>query len=428
MRPRVSPSLSGQGFLMNQSDPPSLPNDLGPSAAQHHYTLGMQYAARGDVRQAAACFEQALAIDPADAVACLKLGDALMDLHDHERALASYRRALALRTPFPEAHHNLAAALLHLGDPKAAIQECQQAIAQRPVYALALNTLGAALAKVGKVDEAIAALQQAIHFRPQYANACHNLGNVLDQAGRAGEAKEAYRAALAINPALEEAHYDLAALGAEPPPPSTPLPYLMRLFDTYASSFDQHLVETLNYQVPEMLYEAVMATTKARAGLDAIDLGCGTGLVGKVFRGMAGRLTGIDVSPGMIEQAKRRQVYDQLVLGDVVNYLQARKDACDLVLAADVFIYIGDVAPVFQAVRQLLRPGGLFAFSLETTTQAEYLLQRNRRYAQSLAYIQRLAGEHNLATALVNPVKLRRHGDQGAAGLIVVLQADQQPA
>jgi predicted TPR repeat methyltransferase len=177
-----------------------------------------------------------------------------------------------------------------------------------------------------------------------------------------------------------------------------------------------------------MLYEAVMATTQARAGLDVIDLGCGTGLVGKLFRGVAGRLTGIDVSPGMIEQAKRRQVYDQLVLDDVVNYLQARKDACDLVLGADVFIYIGDLAAVFQAVAQLLRPGGLFAFSLEATTQGEYVLQANRRYAQSLAYIQRLAGQHHLATALANPVKLRRHRDQSAEGLIVVLRAGQQPA
>jgi predicted TPR repeat methyltransferase len=395
--------------------------DLEPAAAGYHHTLGRLHAARGDVRQAAGCFEKVLALDPADAVACLQLGDALMDLHDYDRALATYRRALAVRSPFPEAHHNLAAALLHLGDPAAAIQECHQAIAQRPGYALALNTLGAALAKVGKIDEAIAALQQALHWRPQYANACHNLGNVLDQAGRVEEAKQAYRATLAINPALEEARYDLAALGAAPPPPSTPRPYLMRLFDAYASSFDQHLVEKLNYQVPEMLYEAVLATTTARAGLDVIDLGCGTGLVGKVFRPIAGRLTGIDVSPAMIDQAKRRQVYDQLVLDDVVNYLQARRDACDLVLGADVFIYIGDLEAVFQAVAQLLRPGGLFVFSLETTTQAEYVLQPNRRYAQSLAYIQRLAGQHDLATALANPVKLRRHGDADAEGLIVVL-------
>src|SRR5262249_19026711 len=160
-----------------------------------------------------------------------------------------------------------------------------------------------------------AALRQAVRFQPGYARAYHNLGNVLDQAGRTEEARQAYRSALAINPALEESCYDLAALGAMPPPPATPRSYLMRLFNTHATSFDQHLVETLNYHVPERLHEAVLAAQPG-TGLHVIDLGCGTGLVGKLFRGIAGRLTGVDVAAGMIQQAGRRQVYDQLVLDD----------------------------------------------------------------------------------------------------------------
>ena len=205
---------------------------------------------------------------------------------------------------------------------------------------------------MGRRTEAIAALQQALHFRPHYAKAYANLGNVLEEAGRVGEAMQADRAALAIHPELVETRYDLAALGGMPPPPCTPRPYLTRLFDTYAASFDQHLVETLHYRVPEVLHELAPALQPG-ADLDIIDLGCGTGLVGRLFRGIAARLTGIDVSAGMLQEAARRQVYDQLVLDDVVNYLNARSEPCDLVLAADVFIYIGDLAPVVQAVASL---------------------------------------------------------------------------
>jgi predicted TPR repeat methyltransferase len=179
-------------------------------------------------------------------------------------------------------------------------------------------------------------------------------------------------------------------------------------------------VNKLDYHVPEKLYEAVLATGP-RKGLDVFDLGCGTGLVGKLFRTLASRLIGIDVSPCMIRQAERLQIYDQLVLEDVVTYLTSRAEPCDLVLAADVFIYIGDLTAVFSAVSRLLRPGGLFAFSLEMTDEGDFLLQANRRYAQSLAYIQRLANQHGLATLSSQPVSLRRQGNQNAAGRIVVL-------
>jgi predicted TPR repeat methyltransferase len=155
--------------------------------------------------------------------------------------------------------------------------------------------------------------------------------------------------------------------------------------------------------------------------LEVIDLGCGTGLVGKLFRGLASSLTGIDVSGCMIRRAERLQIYDSLVLDDIVTYLSARQEPCDLVLAADIFIYIGDLAAVFSAVSRLLRPGGLFAFSLETIDDGDYFLQPNRRYAQSLAYIHRLANQYGLTILSTNPVSLRRQGNQNAAGGIIVL-------
>jgi predicted TPR repeat methyltransferase len=397
---------------------------LEPLCPEHRYALGMLHSERRQVREAASCFEQGLALDPKHAAACLQLGDALMDLHEFDRALAAYRHALTLRVPFPEAHNNLAGALLHLGDPHAAIAECRHALGERPGYVLALNTLGAALGKVGMLDEAVAVLRQAISRSHGYANAHHNLGSVLVQAGRVDEAKQAYHSALTLNPALEEARYNLAALGDMEPPPATPYPYLLRLFDCYAPSFDQHLVEALEYVVPEKLYEAVLAARPGAAALDAIDLGCGTGLVGQHFRRVASRLTGIDISARMLQCAERRKIYDQLVLGDYVRYLSARQEPCDLVLAADVFIYAGDLVAVFQAVDRLLRLGGLFAFSLETAPQADYVLQPNRRYAHSLRYIHRLAQQTNLHEVAVNPVNLRRQGEEHVSGLIVVLRSD----
>jgi predicted TPR repeat methyltransferase len=126
----------------------------------------------------------------------------------------------------------------------------------------------------------------------------------------------------------------------------------------------------------------------------------------------------------MMQQAERRHVYDQLVLDNYVDYLKKRQEPCDLVLAADVFIYAGDLIAVFQAVARLLRQGGRFAFSLETVPHGDYVLQRNRRYAHSLEYIDRLAQQTGFHEVSVNAVKLRRHGEEHVAGLIVVLRSE----
>jgi predicted TPR repeat methyltransferase len=382
----------------------------------------MAHSDHGKTDDAAPCFGRAPALDPCDAGAWFDFADSLMDSGEYDRAVAAYKQAIALRAPFPEAHNNLAGALLYLGDAHGAIAECRQALAERPGYALALNTLGAALGKLGLLDEAIASLLRAISLRPAYANAYHNLATLLDKAGRIEEAKQAYHTALRINPSLEEARYNLAALGDMPPPPCTPRPYLLRLFDTYAPAFDQHLVDALDYQVPDKLYEAVMAARPGATALEIVDLGCGTGLVGQRFRGIAGQLTGIDVSTRMIQWAKRRNVYDRLIVDDYVRYLSARQEPCDLVLAADVFIYSGDLLPVFSAVARLLRPGGLFGFSLEVSPQSDYVLQPNRRYAHSPGYIKRLARQSDFDELAFDSVHLRRQGAEHAPGLIVILQ------
>ena len=167
-----------------------------------------------------------------------------------------------------------------------------------------------------------------------------------------------------------------------------------------------------------------MAARPGAASLDIIDLGCGTGLVGQQFRAVAARLTGIDVSARMIQWAERREIYDQLVLGDYVQYLSAHREPTDLVLAADVFIYAGDLDPVFQTVSRLLRAGGLFAFSLEAAPQGDYVLQPNRRYAHSPGYIHRMARKYNLHDVAIKSVKLRRQGEVHAAGVIVVMRSD----
>jgi predicted TPR repeat methyltransferase len=248
-------------------------------------------------------------------------------------------------------------------------------------------------------------------------------------------------------------HAALAGPGAGAPPVCPPQ-YLVELFDRYADRFDEHLVRKLNYRGPELLRDAVFtimsrrdpanahgactvgsieethgASTVDVPALNVIDLGCGTGLCGLLFRPVASHLVGVDLSPRMIEKSRQRNVYDELAQADVVKALTARPAAADIILAADVFIYIGDLEAVFRAAAGALRPGGLLAFTIEVIADAAggFVLRPTRRYAQSAAYIRRLAIAVGLEEVSATPAVLRAGEEAGVDGLVFVLARPEGP-
>ena len=125
----------------------------------------------------------------------------------------------------------------------------------------------------------------------------------MDAGGKPEQAQQALRRALALNPAFTEAAFDLR-LDQTAAPPAMPVPYVRPLFDGYAPDFDRHLVSVLQYHVPELLQSLVAHHAPRGTSLDILDLGCGTGLVGRQFRAMASTLTGVDLSPVMIQSAQ----------------------------------------------------------------------------------------------------------------------------
>ena len=131
--------------------------------------------------------------------------------------------------------------------------------------------------------------------------------------------------------------------------------YVARLFDDYAPRFERHLTSELGYRGPRILRDAVEAVAPVRRFRRALDLGCGSGLAGAAFRPIVESLAGVDLSPAMIEEARRTGVYDGLEVGDVAAFLAKQTSGeADLILAADVFVYLGDLAPTLQAAAAAL--------------------------------------------------------------------------
>ena len=395
---------------------------LKPDYAEAHKNLGGLLHGKGELEEAIAAYRQAIAFWPGYAEAWSNLGATLRDAGKLDEAIASCRQAIALNKALPEAHSNLGNSLFGQLAYDEAIAAYRDALQLAPRFAAAWHNLGTALESKGRSDEAIAAYQRAVELRPDHADAFAKLGHALKEQGRILEAMDAYRKATELRPDSPDWRHVLAALSGDTSPTGTPASYVRKLFDLYADEFDAHLVEKLGYHVPEMLLDAVLSVTPGRK-FDILDLGCGTGLCGEQFRPHANHLSGVDLSPTMLAKAAARGSYDRLITGDILEAMHDQEMCFDLILAGDLFVYVGELDGVFQSAARVLRSGGLLAFSLERHDGEGFVLHSRIRFAHSLAYVRSLAHAHQFSERVANEITVRKSGGAPVAGWLVVMQA-----
>lgn len=335
-------------------------------------------------------------------------------------------RALALRPDSAPALVNLGNTLGSLGRHVEAVQAFERALAARPNDPKALRNRGTSLRALEKPVEALASFDAALALKPDYAEALVGRAECLLALHRRAQAIETFRQALSLGgKQAEQVRYALAALGEAPAPPTAPPDYVEALFDMYAHNFDEHLVKTLGYRTPELLVAELRGANppEGPGGSDIVDLGCGTGLCGPLLRPLARHLAGVDLSGLMLAKARELGLYDELVQGDIVGMLAERRQRYDIAVAADVFVYIGDLDAVFAATAAALRPGGLFAFSVEHGEGgAGFRLGPKRRYVHSPAYLHGLAAAYRLSVESSRRCTIRKESDEEVDGLLLVMR------
>ena len=245
---------------------------------------------------------------------------------------------------------------------------------------------------------------------------------VLDLLGKTSEAIEHYRQIVKLQPENQGVKHILAALTGEQLKTAA-AEYVVSLFDQYSDGFDVELVNHLKYTIPVKLKDTVCRYVKGQAHFtNVIDLGCGTGMCGQEFWSMATRMTGVDLSSKMLGQAARKGVYDHIAQGDIVEFLNKSSEFFDLFIAADVFIYVGELDEVFKAVRKSATDGGLFVFSVERLNGDSFWLRSSGRYAHSQNYIYRLAEKHSFAVEKCIPTGIRLENEKWIDGDIYILK------
>ncbi|MEO8385019.1 MAG: tetratricopeptide repeat protein [Betaproteobacteria bacterium] len=425
--------------------------------------LGLIEQRSGSIEAALAQYEIARQADRRNPQLTLQLGLAHFALQHWDEAERFYREAIRLEPRLPVAHYNLGVLLQHKRELAAARRAFESALVHQPRFPEALNNLGNVLLALREPTGAERCYRQAIEVRPTFANAHHGLGLMLirqsrnadalkhlriavehdgdffdawldlaecqAQSGDVGAAKGSVAAVLARDPQHAVARFRQAVYEGGQTPESAPTELVERLYAGMAATFDEHLVERLGYKIPALLVESIKPWLAQFEAANArkpfvVDLGCGTGLFGLQIRSSAARLVGVDLSASMLEVARKRGIYDELLESDLVSYLRAIAEPADLIAATDVLIYVGNLAPLFEQIAMRLSSCGAFVFSTETPDGLTegMRLQPSGRYAHSVQYVEKLATASGLRVSERSRTVIRTENGAAVNGFMFVVE------
>lgn len=391
-------------------------------AAKLSFLEGLAHYQAQRLAEAQSCFEAALALVPGRVSTLTNLGATRVKLGRFDAALPVLEQACASEPANLEAWSYRALALAGLARDVEALACFDRALAiDRSGAALWLHSAQSQL-RLDQKQAALASFDQALAIDPSHANAWSDRGSLLRELGRFDDAADSFEKAIAMGADAGLNGYYLASVRGEKGPATAPRAYVERLFDDYAAEFQTHLVNVLHYRAHEVLIQHLLRLHPRRFR-SVFDLGCGTGLCGPLIKAVAEQVDGLDISKAMLEQARQLGVYGELIHADALQYLKTATRSDDLVLAADVFIYVGELAALFDAIVKNMAPGGLFCFTLELATNGmDVQLLPSLRYAHSEAYVRCLALASGLEVDTVIAAALREDQGQALAGLYVILR------
>jgi predicted TPR repeat methyltransferase len=351
-------------------------------------------------------------------------GNVLKLLGRLDEAEAAYRRVIELRPDDAAAHNNLGTVLRERGRIDEAVETYRRVISKHPDFYEAHQNLGNTLAALERFDEALESHRRALELRPGAGESYRHLGGMFYAMGQIVDALKIYRQWISIEPDNPVAKHMIAACSGSAVPDRAPDDYVRAEFDRFAETFDGSLAR-LEYRAPSLVAEAVTdalgASGKAQGVLDA---GCGTGLCARHLRPIAERLVGVDLSERMIERARARGEYDELVVAELTDFLRQHPRSYDLVVSADTLVYFGALDAVVAAAFEALRPCGVLVFTAERSEQdaapSGYRIHPHGRYSHTEIYLRRVLDDTGFEVKGVRPVTLRKEAGKWVSGTLVV--------
>lgn len=349
-----------------------------------------------------------------------------------QAAMLAYREAMALLPDEADFYFatlaNMGLCYIKLENWQEAYSYYEKAFAIKADDKEVLYNFGVVCEKLNKNEEALQYYLLAIKVDPQYYEAENNVSALYLKNGNREEALNHYKALLKLLPEDEAVSHTINILSQDQTVKTSPPSYIKALFDGYADHYDTHLKTALHYQVPAALYNLVSPYCNfLQVDFTMLDLGCGTGLAAEPFilatnKNTSFKLVGVDLSQKMLDAAHAKGGYDELILKDVLTFLEDNKTPFDLIIAGDVLVYLGDLAPLFANVPKTLKQNGVFVFSIELQDAGDFSLNSSGRFSHSESYLESFITKNQLQLLAQEKIILRYQNNEPVHGLVVVCQ------
>ena len=416
----------------------SLYQELLTTNKQNHaalHLLGVLKYQRHDYKNAEDLLTNAIRLNPGNPTYHYHLSFVRRDTGRTSDAIAGLKHAIFLKPRFFDAQFNLAILLEKTGNLSSAEDHYRMAILSGSTHVKSYNLLGKLLWKRGHIrdgNEAEACFRMATKLAPNMVDGHLNLADHFYFRKKPIDAAAQYRHILKLDPTNPTAQHMLQTIeGRERI--NVAADYATQHFTPYTHQMENALKGRLDFRTPEKLRRLVGEFLQKQwelsgielpvKDLDIMDLGCGDGINGTLYRGISRNLVGCDLSPQLLKVAQEKGIYDSLENQGAVNYLRRNNALYDVIIASDILIYVGALEGIFAGAAQRIQPAGLFAFTIEKQTGRDYTIGDNGRFTHNPAYILKLSAQ-NAFTPLIQHDTILRKNEQGydAEGSLFVIQ------
>jgi predicted TPR repeat methyltransferase len=421
----------------------------------HHLQSAREHIENGRLHEAALLLNQARQQAPEDPRVFMMAGLMSEKAGNSAGALQLMQKGLELAPHWAPGRIEFAQMLVRQSRTAEAMVMAEEALAMSPADRSNWDGAIAVFALAGNAAGTLSLFQRAVDAFPEdrtlrqglashlggagdYAQALENWNTLIAEAPHDAQALQGRVRTLIAAGRAQEAQVDTAQLLQWEPdnqvyifyharangqtPQHQPTEINRSIFNATATVFEQQLVNRLHYFLPQKVAEKI-SQLHPKKRINILDLGCGTGLLGKHLGTVTGDFVGVDISAKMMEEAQRLKTYTSLLNVDLRQALdQSPPDHYNIVTALDVYIYAGALQDTLAGIWRALKPQGHFMVSCETAPEDGpdlVLHPTNDRYAHKCSHVQRLCEEAGFRSVSVEQITLRHEKGQPVEGFLV---------